>query len=68
MYKVLISQIKNFIDTCSSRGALMLNGTWGSGKTYFVKNILKDELEKSGYYVKRSLYIFLFMASHLFMM
>lgn len=61
MYKVLISQIKNFIDTCSSRGALMLNGTWGSGKTYFVKNILKDELEKSGYLRKKKfIYISLY--------
>lgn len=58
MYKILISQIKNFIDTCSSRGALMLNGTWGSGKTYFVKNILKDELEKSGYLRKKK-YIYI---------
>ena len=58
MYKILISQIKNFIDTCSSRGALMLNGKWGSGKTYFVKNILKDELEKSGYLRKKK-YIYI---------
>lgn len=61
MYIDLFSQIKNFIDTCSSRGALMLSGTWGSGKTYFVKNILKGELEESGYLRKKKfIYISLY--------
>ena len=36
----IISGIKVYINECYSDYAVMLNGSWGSGKTYFVKNEL----------------------------
>ena len=36
----IISGIKVYINEYCSDYAVMLNGSWGSGKTYFVKNEL----------------------------
>lgn len=36
----LISSINEYLDNDISDGALFINGSWGSGKTYFIKNTL----------------------------
>jgi deoxyadenosine/deoxycytidine kinase len=30
-----------------TNNAIMLNGNWGAGKTYYFKNILKDKISKT---------------------
>ena len=52
----IISGIKVYINECCSDYAVMLNGSWGSGKTYFVKNELIPVLEE----MKAVIYISLF--------
>lgn len=42
----IISGIKVYINEYCSDYAVMLNGSWGSGKTYFVKNELIPVLEE----------------------
>lgn len=53
----IISGIKVYINECYSDYAVMLNGSWGSGKTYFVKNELIPVLEEER---KTVIYISLF--------
>lgn len=53
----IISGIKVYINECYSDYAVMLNGSWGSGKTYFVKNELITVLEEDR---KAVIYISLF--------
>ncbi len=53
----IISGIKVYINECYSDYAVMLNGSWGSGKTYFVKNELIPVLEEEQ---KAVIYISLF--------
>lgn len=53
----IISGIKVYINECCSDYAVMLNGSWGSGKTYFVKNELIPALEEER---KAVIYISLF--------
>lgn len=53
----IISGIKVYINECYSDYAVMLNGSWGSGKTYFVKNELIPVLEEER---KAVIYISLF--------
>lgn len=53
----IISGIKVYINECYSDYAVMLNGSWGSGKTYFVKNELIPVLEEDR---KAVIYISLF--------
>ena len=36
----IIKSVKVYIDENMSDYAVMINGAWGSGKTYFVKNEL----------------------------
>ncbi|MCK4796901.1 MAG: hypothetical protein KAT05_05930 [Spirochaetes bacterium] len=38
--------IKEYLETKYSDYALMINGKWGCGKTFYVKNSLKDLIEK----------------------
>ncbi|MBF2355992.1 P-loop NTPase fold protein [Listeria seeligeri] len=42
-----IEKIKKYIKTESTTYALLLDGAWGSGKTYFLRNTLSEELSKS---------------------
>jgi DNA helicase HerA-like ATPase len=44
--KEIIEIAKNYILNSKNNNALFINGTWGSGKTYFVKNKLSQEIEK----------------------
>ena len=48
--------IQNYLSVSSS-GALMITGAWGSGKTYYVSNILEDKLKsESKFPIKISLF------------
>jgi len=38
------ASILNFLNQKLAKGALLLNGQWGTGKTYFIKNVLIPEL------------------------
>ena len=40
-----LAALKVYIEEKNSQYAIMIDGSWGCGKTYFVKNILKDKLE-----------------------
>lgn len=42
----IIKYVKHYIDKDISKGAIMLTGAWGSGKSYFIQNSLLDELQK----------------------
>ncbi|WP_394884283.1 P-loop NTPase fold protein [Clostridium butyricum] len=41
----IIKNIREYIDDTVYNRAVLLDGQWGSGKTYFIKNKLKKELE-----------------------
>ena len=43
----IIDLVKGYIAEDIYNYAIMINGAWGSGKTYFIKEILVSELEKS---------------------
>ncbi|WP_207578239.1 P-loop NTPase fold protein [Listeria seeligeri] len=42
-----IEKIKKYIETDATTYALLLDGEWGSGKTYFLRNTLSEELSSS---------------------
>lgn len=46
-----INVIRDYLNDKTYPYAIMLDGEWGSGKTYFVKNILKDSIDKKIIYV-----------------
>ena len=51
-----LTSILNYLSMPSS-GALMISGSWGSGKTYYINYTLKDKLVKQGMYpIKISLF------------
>ncbi len=54
---VLKKQILFYVSQKSINRSLLLNGSWGSGKTYFIKNYLKSFLKDSG---KTVIYVSLF--------
>ncbi len=41
----IVGNIKEYLNSNTSNGAFLLKGEWGSGKTYFVKNILSKKIE-----------------------
>ena len=43
----IIDLVKGYISENIYNYAIMINGAWGSGKTYFVKEVLVPKLEKS---------------------
>lgn len=45
----LLTCIDNYIKEQESDYAIMLNGLWGCGKTYFVKNALIPHIETTSY-------------------
>lgn len=47
MNEAIISVIKDYLKRKDTDYALMINGAWGSGKTVFIKNALKSEIEKN---------------------
>lgn len=52
-----INSILNYIEKDKTSYAILLNGKWGSGKTYFWKNVLKKEIKSRG---KKVIYISLY--------
>ena len=44
----ILSVIKDYIQNRSINQALMITGEWGCGKSYFVKNSVKEYLRKNG--------------------
>lgn len=42
------SEVENYLDL-NGLGALLITGNWGSGKTYFLNNELKDFITAEGY-------------------
>ena len=44
--KPIISIITDYLKAKETDFALMINGAWGSGKTYFIKNTLASKIEK----------------------
>lgn len=44
----ILSVIKDYIQNRSISQALMITGEWGCGKSYFVKNSVKEYLHKNG--------------------
>ncbi len=44
----ILSAIDNFINNRMYNYAVLINGSWGSGKTFFVQNVLMPHLKESG--------------------
>ena len=61
--KIIKNAISVYIQEEKSDYAVMLNGAWGSGKTYFVKNELIDYLQEE--FNRKILYISLFGISNI---
>ena len=49
MKEKIVSIITDYLNREETDYALMINGAWGSGKTFFIKNTLKSEIEKIDY-------------------
>lgn len=47
-YSTLIERIEGYVDDMERRYAIALEGSWGSGKTRFVENVLKPHLRERG--------------------
>lgn len=58
----LLSEIKYYIENKFYNYAVMIDGAWGSGKTYFVNQVLLPELKKE---TKKSIYISLYGVSNI---
>ena len=43
----LTDYIKNYLENDKTRRAIMLTGEWGCGKSYYIQNILTNELNKN---------------------
>lgn len=41
----IVTEIKNYVDENLYNYAVMIDGEWGCGKTWFIKNVLREELE-----------------------
>ncbi|MFN8576757.1 MAG: P-loop NTPase fold protein [Candidatus Sericytochromatia bacterium] len=41
----IIEIIKKYLENTSTNYAILIDGHWGSGKTFFLKNILKEKIE-----------------------
>ncbi|MGK8607633.1 P-loop NTPase fold protein [Bacillus thuringiensis] len=46
MNQSIVESIKDYVKQNGTNYALVLNGTWGSGKTYFWKKYLMDEIKE----------------------
>jgi hypothetical protein len=42
----IVESILNYVQKENTNYAILVNGKWGSGKTYFWENVLKGEIEK----------------------
>ncbi len=48
----IIKEIRRYVNDNVYNYAVLIDGEWGSGKTYFVKNILKEKIEAENRRVK----------------
>ncbi|WP_308021501.1 P-loop NTPase fold protein [Bacillus cereus] len=55
--KYTIDSILDYIKRDNTSYAVLLNGKWGSGKTYFWENVLKEEIKKIE---KKTIYVSLY--------
>ncbi|MBE2918678.1 hypothetical protein HPK02_07170 [Anoxybacillus flavithermus] len=44
--KYIVESVLNYVRKENTNYAILLNGKWGSGKTYFWENVLRPEIEK----------------------
>lgn len=59
----ILKVVKNYIENDHDKFAILINGAWGSGKTYLYENYLRTELEKDNPKRKRHIYISLYGVS-----
>lgn len=60
--ETILKEIMYYIDTDFYNYAVMIDGAWGSGKTYFVKHVLLKKIESNE---KRVLYVSLYGISNI---
>ncbi|MGY1418846.1 P-loop NTPase fold protein [Bacillus cereus] len=58
----IVDSILDYIKRDKTSYAILLDGKWGSGKTYFWKNIMKKEIEETG---KKVIYVSLYGVSNI---
>ena len=51
-----LEELKYYCNEKQPVGAIMLSGEWGCGKTYFIENELRKELEKTHVIIRISLF------------
>lgn len=51
-----LEELKYYCNEKQPVGAIMLTGEWGCGKTYFIENELRKELEKTHVIIRISLF------------
>lgn len=44
----IVENIISYLKSSNSVGAFLLKGDWGSGKTYFIKNVLPKKIKENG--------------------
>ena len=55
--KNLLDAVEIYLNTTETDYAILINGEWGCGKTYFYKNVLSKRIAKLGY---KPVYVSLF--------
>ncbi|WP_025118146.1 P-loop NTPase fold protein [Bacillus sp. H1m] len=55
--KPTVESILEYIKRSNTSSAILLNGKWGSGKTYFWKNVLQEKIQSEG---KKAIYVSLY--------
>ncbi|MGN4672474.1 P-loop NTPase fold protein [Bacillus cereus group sp. MYBK225-1] len=55
--KPTVESILDYIKRDNTSSAILLNGKWGSGKTYFWKNVLQERIQSEG---KKVIYVSLY--------
>jgi hypothetical protein len=56
MINSITQSIKNYLDMKNAHSAIMLTGEWGCGKSFYVKNNLKEDLKEKTKVIYISLY------------
>ena len=47
-YDELNEYIKHYIEKDKTKSAIMLTGAWGTGKSYYIRNVLEPFLKENG--------------------
>ena len=53
----IIKTIKNYIEMENCNYAILIDGQWGTGKTFFVKNILMPIINENDEKNKKAIYV-----------